>query len=59
MKKMRNSALQAKLFEMVKYNSKLQMQLKLTYRENMKKMISVYDNTLEDDELEKLLKNPQ
>ena len=58
-RKMCVGALQMKIFEMIKDVQKIQMEIKRESQQKMKDRIKMYDNTMEDDELEELIKDPE
>lgn len=53
------SALQMKIFQMIKAVQKIQMEIKRDSQQKMKDRIKMYDNGMEDDELEELIKDPE
>lgn len=58
-RKMCVGALQMKIFEMIKTVQKMQMEIKRESQQKMKDRIKMYDNSMEDDELEELIKDPE
>lgn len=58
-RKMCVSALQMKIFQMIKVVQKIQMEIKRDSQQKMKDRIKMYDNNMEDDELEELIKDPE
>lgn len=48
-----------KIFEMIKTVQKMQMEIKRESQQKMKDRIKMYDNSMEDDELEELIKDPE
>lgn len=53
------SALQTKIFEMIKVVQKIQMEIKRESQQKMKDRIKMYDNNMDDEELEELIKDPE
>jgi hypothetical protein len=58
-RKMCSTALQGKIFQMIKRLQKLQMEIKSESQQKMKDRIKMYDNNIGDDELEDLIKDPE
>ena len=52
-------ALQGCIFQMIKQLQKMQMEIKTDSQQKMKDRIKMYDNTMGDDELEELIKDPE
>ena len=58
-RKMSATALQGKIFSMIKTLQKLQMDIKNESQQKMKDRIKMYDHSIGDDELEELIKDPE
>ena len=52
-------ALQMKIFQMIKIVQKIQMEIKRESQQKMKDRIKMYDNNMDDEELEELIKDPE
>ena len=51
-------ALKFKLFEMIKNLQKIQIELKQESKQKMKERIKMYNNSIDDEELEELVQDP-
>jgi len=58
-RKMCVGALQMKIFQMIKIVQKIQMEIKRESQQKMKDRIKMYDNNMDDEELEELIKDPE
>ena len=58
-RKMCVGALQMKIFQMIKVVQKIQMEIKRESQQKMKDRIKMYDNNMDDEELEELIKDPE
>jgi aspartate carbamoyltransferase regulatory subunit len=48
-----------KIFQMIKVVQKIQMEIKRESQQKMKDRIKMYDNNMDDEELEELIKDPE
>ena len=53
------SALQGKIFAMIKVLQKMQMEIKSESQQKMKDRIKMYDNAMSEEELNELIKDPE
>ena len=58
-RKMCVRALQMEIFQMIKVVLKIQMELKWESQQKMKERIKIYDNNMDEEELEDLIKDPE
>lgn len=53
------TALQGKVMKLVKFIQKMQMDMKRLSEEKMKDRLRMYDNNMDEEELQELIKNPE